>query len=152
MHNLQVEGVVMMKRRALFAGCAVALSAACAFGLVGCGAKQHEIIDQGKSCASCHSDNKQTYEVDLPASAAQSTGQVNVKTNASQVIIAKPTFISQDGSKFVPEQVSTQSVSDGQATVQLGEGTWAVCTNEGQVKAKLVVVSAQAAGAADVEL
>ncbi len=142
----------MAKRRAVLAGCVVALSVVCACGFAGCGAKQHEIIDQGKSCVSCHSDNKQTYDVEQPASAAQSTGQVNVKTNASQVIIAKPTFISEDGSKFVPEQVSAQNVSDGQATVQLPEGTWAVCTNDGQVKAKVVVVNAQAAGAADVEL
>ena len=75
-----------------------------------------------------------------------------MKTDASQVIICKPTFISEDGSKFVPEQTSTQSVSGGEATITLPEGTWAVCTNDGQVKAKLVTVSAQAAGAADVEL
>ena len=142
----------MAKRKMVLACCAVAVSAACAVGLSGCGAKQHEVIDQGKSCASCHSDTKQTYDVEQPASAAQSTGQVNVKTSASQVIIAKPVFVSEDGSKFVPEQVSTQSVSDGQATVQLSEGVWAVCTNEGQVKAKLVLVNAQAAGAVDVEL
>lgn len=142
----------MTKRTVVLAGCMVALSAVCAFSFAGCGAKQHEIIDQGKSCASCHSDVKQTYDVEQPANAAQSTGQVNVKTDASQVIIARPTFISQDGSKFVPEQVSTQSVANGQATVELSEGTWVVCTNDGRVKAKLVVVSQQAAGAADVEL
>ena len=142
----------MAKRSVMLAGCMVALSVVCAFGFAGCGAKQHEIIDQGKSCTSCHSDSKQTYDVAQPSNATESTGQVNVKTNASQVIIAKPTFISLDGSKFVPEQVSTQSVSNGQATVQLSEGTWAVCTNDGQVKAKLVQVSPQAAGAADVEL
>lgn len=75
-----------------------------------------------------------------------------MKTDASQVIICKPAFISEDGSKFVPEQTSTQSVSGGEATITLPEGTWAVCTNDGQVKAKLVTVSAQVAGAADVEL
>ena len=141
----------MMRTKVLAAACAAALAVG-ACGLVGCGAKQHEIIDQGKSCASCHSDEKQTYDVAQPESAAQSTGEVHVKTDASQVIICKPTFISEDGSKFVPEQMSTQSVSGGEATISLPEGTWAVCTNDGQVKAKLVTVSAQAAGAADVEL
>ena len=140
-----------MQTKVLAAACAAALAVG-ACGLVGCGAKQHEIIDQGKACASCHSGEKQTYDVAQPESAAQSTGEVHVKTDASQVIICKPTFISEDGSKFVPEQTSTQSVSGGEATITLPEGTWAVCTNDGQVKAKLLTVSAQAAGAADVEL
>ena len=140
-----------MRTKILAAACAAALAGG-ACGLAGCGAKQHEIIVQGKACASCHSDEKQTYDVAQPESAAQSTGEVHVKTDASQVIVCKPTFISEDGSKFVPEQTSTQSVSGGEATITLLEGTWAVCTNDGQVKAKRVTVSAQAAGAADVEV
>lgn len=145
------KGFSMMRTKVLAAACTAALAVG-ACGLAGCSAKQHEIIDQGKACASCHSGEKQTYDVAQPESAAQSTGEVHVKTDASQVIICKPTFISEDGSKFVPEQTSTQSVSGGEATITLPEGTWAVCTNDGQVKAKLVTVSAQAAGAADVEL
>ena len=145
------KGFSMMRTKVLAAACAAALAVG-ACGLAGCGAKQHEIIDQGMACASCHSDEKQTYDVAQPESAAQSTGEVHVKTDASQVIICKPAFISEDGSKFVPEQTSAQSVSGGEATITLPEGTWAVCTNDGQVKAKLVTVSAQAAGAADVEL
>lgn len=145
------KGFSMMRTKVLAAACAAALAVG-ACGLSGCGAKQHEIIDQGKACASCQSDEKQTFDVAQPESAAQSTGEVHVKTDALQVIICKPTFISEDGSKFVPEQTSTQSMSGGEATITLLEGTWAVCTNDGQVKAKLVTVSAQAAGAADVEL
>ena len=126
----------MMRTKILAAACAAALAVG-ARGLAGCGAKQHEIIDQGKACASCHSDEKQTYDVAQPESAAQSTGEVHVKTDASQVIVCKPTFISEDGSKFVPERTSARSPCRGvSATITLPEGTWAVCTNDAQVKAK----------------
>ena len=146
------KGFDMAKRKsALIAGLAVA--ACVALGGAGCGSGQHEIIDQGKDCASCHSGGKQTYEVAAPAQGVQSTGQVNVSTSASRVIVCKPIYISEDGSKFVPEQQSCQNVSDGRAVVNLSEGTWAVCVDQGgTVKAKLVTVSSEAAGAADVEL
>lgn len=146
------KGDSMVRAKLVAVTCAAALAAFSVAGLSGCSAGQHEIIDQGKSCTSCHSDQKQTYDAAAPSSAAQSNGEVTVKTSASQVLVCKPHFISEDGSKFVPEQVSAQAVTDGKAAIKLEEGTWAVCTNEGSVKAKLVTVTGSASGAADVEL
>lgn len=125
---------------------------AMAFALVGCGSGQHEVIDQGQECSSCHSGEKRVYDVAAPSSAIQSSGTVSVKTSAEQVLVCKPIFVSQDGSKFVPEQVSSAKVADGSAQLQLSEGIWAICVNGQSVKAQLVTVSPEASGPADVEL
>ena len=125
---------------------------AMAFALVGCGSGQHDVIDQGQECSNCHSGEKQVYDVAAPSSAIQSSGTVSVKTSAEQVLVCKPIFVSQDGSKFVPEQVSSAKVADGSAWLQLSEGTWAICVNGQSVKAQLVTVSPEASGPADVEL
>ena len=134
----------------------VSASAACALAmalaLVGCGSGQHEVIDQGQDCSSCHSGSKQVYEDATPSSAVGSNGSVSVRTSAEQVLVCKPIFITQDGSKFVPEQVSSVKVVDGSAQVQLSEGTWALSTTGKDVKAQLVTVSPEASGPADVEL
>lgn len=131
--------------------CAVAVCAL--FGLSACSGT-HELIGSGKSCTSCHSDAKQTYDVSSPAGAIASNGTVEVKTSASQVVVCKPTFISEDGSRFVPEQYSTASVSDGKAEVSLDEGTWVLCTVDGTAvqKSAVVVVSSTGASSAEVEL
>lgn len=134
----------------------VSASAACALAmalaLVGCGSGQHEVIDQGQDCFSCHSGSKQVYEDATPSSAVGSNGSVSVRTSAEQVLVCKPIFVTQDGSKFVPEQVSSVKVVDGSAQVQLSEGTWALCATGKDVKAQLVTVSPEASGPADVEL
>lgn len=76
-----------------------------------------------------------------------------MKTSAEQVLVCKPIFVSEDGSKFVPEQVSSVKAEDGSAQVQLSEGTWALCAQvQGSVKAQLVTVSSESTGVADVEL
>lgn len=129
-----------------------AFALAMAFALVGCGSGQHEVIDQGQDCSSCHSGSKQVYDDVAPSSAVQSNGSVLVRTSAEQVLVCKPIFVSQDGSKFVPEQASSVKVVDGSAQLQLSEGTWALCTNGKDVKAQLVTVSPDASGPADVEL
>ena len=139
-----------VRKVAVSAGMAFAL--AVAFGLAGCGSGQHEVIDQGQECSSCHSGEKQVYDVAAPLSAVQSSGTVFVKTSAEQVLVCKPIFVSQDGSKFVPEQVSSAKVADGSARLQLSEGTWAICVNGQSVKAQLVTVSPEVSGPADVEL
>lgn len=138
------------RKVAVSASAAIAL--AMAFTLVGCGSGQHEVIDQGQDCSSCHSGSKQVYDNVTPSSAVQSNGSVSVRTSAEQVLVCKPIFVSQDGSKFVPEQVSSMKVVDGSAQLQLSEGTWALCTNGKDVKAQLVTVSLDASGYADVEL
>ena len=131
----------------------MAFALATTFGLVGCGSGQHEVIDQGQDCSSCHSGGKQVFDEAAPASAVQSSGTVSVKTSAEQVLVCKPIFVSEDGSKFVPEQMSSVKATDGSAQVQLSEGTWALCTQgQGSVKAQLVTVSPEASGPADVEL
>ena len=125
---------------------------AMAFALVGCGSGQHEVIDQGQDCSSCHSGSKQVYDDVAPSSAVQSNGSVSVRTSAEQVLVCNPIFVSQDGSKFVPEQASSVKVVDGSAQLQLSEGTWALCTNGKDAKAQLVTVSPDASEPADVEL
>lgn len=138
------------RKAAVSASAAFAL--AMAFALVGCGSGQHEVIDQGQDCSSCHSGSKQVYDGVAPSSAVQSDGSVSVRTSAEQVLVCNPIFVSQDGSKFVPEQASSVKVIDGSAQLQLSEGTWALCTNGKDVKAQLVTVSPDASGSADVEL
>ena len=135
-----------IRKAVISAGAAFAL--AMAFTLVGCGSGQHEVIDQGQECSSCHSGEKQA----TPSSAVESNGSVSVRTSAEQVLVCKPIFVSQDGSKFVPEQVSSAKVADGSAQLQLSEGTWAICVNGQSVKAQLVTVSPEVSGPADVEL
>lgn len=138
------------RKAAVSASAAFAL--AMAFALVGCGSGQHEVIDQGQDCSSCHSGSKQVYDGVVPSSAVQSDGSVSVRTSAEQVLVCNPIFVSQDGSKFVPEQASSVKVIDGSAQLQLSEGTWALCTNGKDIKAQLVTVSPDASGSADVEL
>ena len=141
----------MNARKVVFSASA-AFALAMALALVGCGSGQHEVIDQGQDCSSCHSGSKQVYDDATPSSAVQSNGSVSVRTSAEQVLVCKPIFVTQDGSKFVPEQVSSVKVVDGSAQVLLSEGSWALCTNGKDVKAQLVTVSPEASGPADVEL
>ena len=139
------------RKAAVSASAAFAL--AMAFALVGCGSGQHEVIDQGQDCSSCHSSGKQVYDDVAPSSAVQSDGSVSVRTSAEQVLVCKPIFVSEDGSKVVPEQMSSGPATDGSAQVQLSEGTWALCTQgQGSVKAQLVTVSPEGSGPVDVEL
>ena len=142
----------MMNVRKVVVSASAACTLAMALALVGCGSGQHEVIDQGQDCSSCHSGSKQVYEDATPSSAVGSNGSVSVRTSAEQVLVCKPIFVTQDGSKFVPEQVSSVKVVDGSAQVQLSEGTWALCATGKDVKAQLVTVSPEASGPADVEL
>ena len=142
----------MMNVRKVVVSASAACALAMALALVGCGSGQHEVIDPGQDCSSCHSGSKQVYEDATPSSAVGSNGSVSVRTSAEQVLVCKPIFVTQDGSKFVPEQVSSVKVVDGSAQVQLSEGTWALCATGKDVKAQLVTVSPEASGPADVEL
>ncbi len=135
----------------LAAACGVALAFG-ALGLSGCSGA-HQMIAAGEDCSSCHSDSKASYDVASPKDAIASNGTVNVKTSASSVVVCVPTFISEDGSRFVPEQRRTVNVSGAQATIELEQGTWALVVADGDnVKASKIVVVDGSAAAADVEL
>lgn len=122
-------------------------------GLAACSGS-HQVIDSGEACVKCHSDEKATYEVANPKGAVSSDGELTVKSSASQIAICKVTFISEDGSRFVPMQYSAKQVSDGQASISLEEGTWALCVIDGSdvKKSQIVVVSDSGAASAVVEL
>lgn len=144
-----------MRTLGLKASASLAVVAALVSGtcLVGC-SSAHEVIESGKSCTSCHSDEKQTYDVSSPSGALSSNGTLTVKTSSSSVLICKPTFISSDGTRFVPEKFSSVSVSGGSAEVTLDEGTWVLCTADGVTvqKSKVVVVSSAGDASAEVDL
>lgn len=135
------------------AACALALAGASA--LVGCSAGQHQVIDPNEPCSSCHSEEKDTYEwgVDVPASVVESGPRVTVRADARAVSVCTPTFTSENGSSYVPVQVTTATLSGGEAVVELEDGLWALCVDEGDTaRAQLVHVDSDADAAAVVEL
>lgn len=118
---------------------------ACACALAACG--PHQVIDRGEDCTSCHEGadfdkDSLVFDVENPQPAAKTDAFVTVKTNASEVIVCRPTFIAEDGSKFVPERDKSVKVSDGSATIELGEGCWALCIDHGDSADGVIVVSA----------
>lgn len=117
------------------------------FALVGCSGT-HQLVGQGKTCSSCHSDSKTEYTVTSPKDAIACGGEVEVSTSASEVYVCEPTFISEDGSKYVPVQKSVKKVDGGSATIQLEEGNWVICTADDVniKKAVLLTVSSSGAG------
>ncbi len=141
-----------LKSRILTATVAAAVCITCVVGLSACGSA-HEIIASGEACASCH-DEKTTYEVASPANAVACGTQLTVQTKESAVVVCKPIFISEDGSSYVPQRASQVNVKDGSAALTLEEGTWVICTADGdKVKAqKLITVSAANSGSTTVEL
>ncbi len=151
---MKKEGVRMptVASRIVVASACVAALGFGAIGLTGCSGA-HQMISAGEDCSSCHSDSKSSYEVSSPKDAVTSNGTVNVKTSASSIIVCVPTFISEDGSRFVPEQRRTVNVSNGTATLELEQGTWALVVADGDnVKASKIVVVDASASPADVEL
>lgn len=125
----------------------LALTILCGAGasLSGCSTTNtHQIIDSNQACVSCHSDEKTTYDVSSPKGIIETGAQIVVKTSADKVAVCKPTFISEDGSKFVPVACSTTTTNDGQADITLDEGTWVLGIEEdGSSKSQVVYVSNQ---------
>ena len=122
----------------------VAFACALAFGLAlaGCSAGAHQIIDANDSCTSCHSDEKQTYDVASPANAEQVASTLTVNADADKVYVCEPVFTKEDGSHFVPRAVTSVPTSGGSATVQLDPGTWVIALDEGDTAtSKLVTVA-----------
>ena len=67
----------------------------------------------------------------MPLNVEESGSRVTVETDAETIAICRPVLTTEDGSSFVPEKVSEVSVVDGQATVELEDGLWALCVDEG---------------------
>lgn len=123
--------------------------------LAGCaGENRHQVISAGETCASCHSEEKPVFEgVEVPASAVRSDGGVTVKADAPSVSVCRPVFTETDGSSYVPEESASAALADGQAVLELEEGLWALCVDEGDTaRAKLVHVDAGNPEGAVVEL
>lgn len=119
---------------------ALALALAPALLLAGCaGGNSHQVISSGQACESCHSDEKPTYEVSDPNVAAEASNEIIVKTSADKLDICRVTFISEDGSRYVPESHSTAKVENGEAAIAPGEGIWAVCIDNGGSSTSILV-------------
>lgn len=129
--------------------------ASLSLALVGCSPAQHQVIEAGEDCRGCHSEEKPTYEpgAEKPSNAVESGSRVTVETDAGTIAICRPVLTAEDGSSFVPEKASEVPVVDGQATVELEDGLWALCVDEGDTaRAKLVHVDSSSASGAVVKL
>ena len=136
--------------------------------LAGCsGASQHQVIDRNVACSSCHSDEKPVYEgATVPSETVESGSvsythlrvesgsRVQVKTSGAAVaVVARPVFTAEDGSGFVPVIDSSVALDGGEAVVELEDGLWALCLDEGdKARAKLVRVDSASDATAVVEL
>lgn len=138
-----------MKTNARHIATGIAITAACAalLALPACssGGVTHEILSSTDSCIQCHSDRSEHADV-TPTGATTCNGTVNVTTDKSVVYVCAATSGTEDGSVVIPRQYTTTAVSGGQASVQLGEGTWAVCveTDDGKSNGVLVEVDSSA--------
>ena len=73
--------------------------------------------------------------------------------DAAAVVVAEPLFTSEDGARFVPVQVRTVSLSGGEAALELDDGLWALCVDDGDAaRAQLVRVDSASDAIAVVEL
>lgn len=134
---------------------ALALSLAAALSLPGCSPAQHQVIDENQACVSCHADDKASRLVEgapVPSTAMESGSELTVRTSEASVVVCRPEFASEDGSYYVPVQVSTAKV-DGEAVLKLEDGLWAICIDEGDTaRSQLVRVDSASDAAAVVEL
>lgn len=134
------------------AACALVFAAV---STAGCTAAQHQVVGSGESCSSCHSEEKAVFDlgVEPPAGTIESGSSVTVKTDARVVAVCEPAFTAQDGSSFVPTEASSVTVVDGEAVVQLQDGLWALCVDEGDsARARLVQADSGNSEAVVVEL
>ena len=118
----------------------LAISSICALSLSGCLFGSHDIIAADEQCTSCH-EEKTTYEVSNPKDAMTVGNELQIKTSASTVIACKPIFTSEDGSSYVPQRSTQATARDGQATLTLEDGIWAICAAEDdKVTAEKIVI------------
>ncbi|WP_270298159.1 hypothetical protein [Eggerthella sinensis] len=136
----------------------LALAAACALGaLAGCSSGSHQVIDANESCVSCHSDEKETFEWGVPVPdgviECGPSVAVKVKGDASSIAVCTPVFTAENGSTFVPVQQMTAALSGGEAVLELDDGLWALCVDEGDhARSQLVRVDSSNGETAVVEL
>ena len=131
-------------------GLAGALCAA-ALGIVGCSAGTHQVIDQVDACLSCHS-GKQTYEVAASEKAVTVSTSLTVSTKASDVYVCTVEFAMEDGSFWVPRSWKRVAVENGEAHLELSEGTWVLSAGEDAGSTQALVVATAGADTASIEL
>ena len=104
-----------VRKVAVSAGMAFALAAA--FGLAGCGSGQHEVIDQGQDCSSCHSGGKQVFDDAVP----EQISSVKTEDGSAQVQLSEGTwaFCAQVQGSVKAQLVTVSSESTGAADVEL---------------------------------
>ena len=68
----------------------------------------------------------------MPSETVESGSRVQVKTSGAAVaVVARPVFTAEDGSGFVPVIDSSVALDGGEAVVELEDGLWALCLDEG---------------------
>ncbi|MCD8199407.1 MAG: hypothetical protein LUD25_00335 [Coriobacteriaceae bacterium] len=140
-----------MKRR-IAIPLAIVASLALLLSLAGCG-NDHQVIPQGKSCLSCHSEDKETYDItEAPESAIETGTTLTVQTNADSIVVCTPIFTSEDGSTYTPVQYSTSTVTDGEVTLELDEGMWAIAIDKGDSSTSKLVNVVPGADPATIDL
>lgn len=133
--------------------CMLLVFAAVLLGMFGCAPSQHQIIGTNESCVTCHADGKTTYEVGTPFDVVQTGSTVMVNTQADSLVVCTPTFTSEDGSHYVPVQVTVVKVEGQEKSIELEDGLWALCVDEGDTaRTKLVSVNSSRTESAVVEL
>lgn len=134
-------------KRSTIALAVVAAAAVSLFALAGCSSgaggatSQHQIISSTQECIMCH-EEKDTYDLtaDDLSSAVTCGTTVTVSTDESSVVVCEPIFTKESGSQYTPQKDTSVSVSDGTATVELDEGIWALCIDEGDASTCVLVV------------
>ena len=119
--------------------------------LMGCSSSTHEVIESSETCMSCHGEEKTTYDIE-PENTQAVASTVTVSTSATTVYVCEPLFAYEDDDSFyVPRMVSSVSVTDGSATIQLEEGTWALVAGQ-DTSASRVLVHVSSDGVQEIEL
>lgn len=132
--------------------CSIATAALFALTAIGCTSSTHEIIDAGESCTSCHPE-KQVYDVSEPKEAIACGSAVKVETSAESIAVCRPIFISENGSSYVPEMKRQVKTENGSASIELGDGIFALCVVDGnQVKKSQIVIVDEDAAEATITL
>ncbi|WP_080797322.1 hypothetical protein [Arabiibacter massiliensis] len=139
--------------RVLAAACSIVVGALL---LAGCSsAAQHQVVGAGEECSSCHSEEKAVYErgADVPSGAVESGIRVAVSSDADAVSVCVPRFTAEDGSRYVPVEASRMALDAGSATLELEEGLWAICVDDGDsARAQLVRVDPSRSDSAEIKL